>query len=219
VHPDNRPFLDWLLAEVAALPVDVRLGTTADPAALAGLSPDAVVVATGGRVAYPDLPGADGAHVLRLRDLDPDGDLRAVGPAVAVVGASLAGIQVAELLARSGRRVAVLDTGETVAPEIGWKRKTEHLLRLDRLGVTLHTEVALHEVVAEGLVFTPAEGARRTHPADTVVLAGVVSPDPVLHDDVVAGLPGVRVVAVGDSAGPGLIQKAVEDGARAGATL
>nr|WP_292678358.1 FAD-dependent oxidoreductase [Nocardioides sp.] len=220
VHPDNRPFLEWLLAEVAALPIEVRLGVAADRALVAALSPDAVVVASGGRVTYPDLPGEDLPHVLRLHDLPlsgPGTGLEAVGARVAVVGGGLAAIQLAETLAVSGRRVAVFETGDTVAPEIGWKRKTEHLLRLDRLGVTLHTEVVVDEVVTEGLHFTPAEGRRRTHPADTVVLAGTVHAAPSLYDEVVAGLPDVEVVAVGDCARPGLVQKAVEDGARAGA--
>lgn len=223
VHPENQPFLEWLVAEVAAERVDVRLGVTADAATVAGLSPDAVVVADGGRVAHLDLPGSGHPHVVRLRDLalgeGPDSGLDAAGPRVAVVGGGLAGIQLAEVLARAGRRVAVFESGETVAPEIGWKRKSEHLLRLDRLAVTLHTEVALHELTPEGLVFTPAGGHRRTHPADTVVLTGVVEPDPALLDALVDGLPGVEVLAVGDCAGPGLIQKAVEDGARAGAKL
>ncbi|GAB3262459.1 oxidoreductase [Nocardioides dilutus] len=225
VHPENRPFLDWLVAEVAGLPVDVRLNAPVDAAALAELSPDAVVVAAGGRVVHPELPGADLPHVLRLRDLDLDlgsdlgSELGSVGPRVAVVGGGLAGIQLAEVLAARGRQVAVFETGDTVAPEIGWKRKTEHLLRLDRLGVTLHTEVTLQEVVSDGLAFTPAEGTRRTHQADTVLLVGVVEKDSSLHDDLVARLPGVEVVPVGDGAGPGLIQKAVEDGARAGTVL
>jgi 2,4-dienoyl-CoA reductase (NADPH2) len=219
VHPENRSFLDWLLAELALLPIDVRLGFSADAGLIAGLSPDAVVVAVGGRLAYPELPGADLAHVVRLPDLDLGSDLGSVGPRVAIVGGGLGAIQLAEMLAARGRRVAVFETGETVAPEIGWKRKTEHLLRLDRLGVTLHTEVRLDEMTAEGLAFTPADGARRTHPADTVLLAGAVEADLSWRDELVAALPGVEVVAVGDCAGPGLIQKAVEDGARAGAAL
>ena len=220
VHPENRSFLDWLVAELAELPVDVRTGVTADADLVAALSPGAVVVAGGGRVTYPGLPGTDLPHVLRLRDLaldpGPGPGLDPVGPRVAVVGGSLAGIQLAETLATAGRRVAVFETGETVAAEIGWKRKSEHLLRLDRLGVTIHTEVTLDEVVAAGLVFTPADGTARTHPADTVVLTGTIEPDPLLHDELVAALPGVEVLAIGDCAGPGLIQKAVEDGARAG---
>jgi len=113
----------------------------------------------------------------------------------------------------------VFETGDTVAPEIGWKRKGEHLLRLDRLAVTIHTEVVLDEIVPEGLAFTPVDGARRVFAADSVVLAGTLEPDLALHDALVDRLPGADVVAVGDCTGLGLIQKAVEDGARAGANL
>ena len=115
--------------------------------------------------------------------------------------------------------MAVFEPGETVAPEIGWKRKGEHLMRLDRLGVTLHTEVVVDAVVPEGLAFTPLDGTVRVHPADTVLLAGALEADLTLHDLLVARLPDVELVAVGDCTGLGLVQKAVEDGARAGANL
>jgi 2,4-dienoyl-CoA reductase (NADPH2) len=236
VHAENEPFLHWLRAEVAEARVDVRLGVTATPEVVATLGPDAVVVATGGRLATPDLPGAGLPHVQRgehLRNLAgrggrlvTPGRVRAltrrwmpVGRRVAVVGGDLAAIELAEFLAERGRRVAVFEAGETVAPEIGWKRKGEHLLRLDRLGVTLHTEATVEEVVPEGLAFTPLDGSRRVHAADTVVLAGTLEPDLALHDALVARLPHVEVVAVGDCTGLGLVQKAVEDGARAAVNI
>ena len=236
VHAENEPFLDWLRAEVTAEGVDVRLGVTATPDVVAALAPDAVVVATGGRLATPDVPGAHLPHVQRgeqLRALAGRGGrlvtparIRSltrrwmpVGDRVAIVGGDLVAVELAEFLAERGRRVAVFETGDTVAPEIGWKRKGEHLLRLDRLAVTIHTEVVLDEIVPEGLAFTPVDGARRVFAADSVVLAGTLEPDLALHDALVDRLPGADVVAVGDCTGLGLIQKAVEDGARAGANL
>jgi 2,4-dienoyl-CoA reductase (NADPH2) len=219
VHPANEPFLAWLRAEVSQLPVDVRLGVVATSDLVTALAPDAVVVATGGRLVDPDLPGAELPHVLRGQDLKGPSDLTAVGPRVAVVGGTLAGIETAEWLAAHGRRVTVLEPGDTVAPEIGWKRKSEHLMRLDRLGVTLHTEVEGVEVVPGAVAFEPADGDRRLHRVDTVVVVGTVEADTTLRDELVERLPGVDVRAVGDCTGLGLIQKAVEDGARAGAIL
>jgi 2,4-dienoyl-CoA reductase (NADPH2) len=236
LHRENEPFLHWLRAEVSAAGVEVRVGVTATADLVAGLSPDAVVVATGGRLVTPDLPGAHLPHVRRGEDLRAlagrggrlvtPGRIRSltrrwmpVGRRVALVGGDLAAIELAEFLAERGRRVAVFEPGETVAPEIGWKRKGEHLLRLDRLAVTIHTEVSVDAVVADGLAFTPPGGERRVFEADTVVLAGALEPDLALHDSIVARLPGIEVVAVGDCTGLGLVQKAVEDGARAGANL
>ena len=115
--------------------------------------------------------------------------------------------------------MAVFEAGETVAPEIGWKRKSEHLMRLDRLGVTLHTEVHRRGDPARRRRVRPGGRHPPGPPADTVVLAGTVEPDPSLCDELTARLPDLEVRAVGDCTGLGLIQKAVLDGARAGAVL
>ncbi len=212
VHPANASFLAHLLAEVAASDAEIRLGQMATAESLAALSPDAIVVATGGRLVEPEVPGREHAHGL----LEVVRDDVVLARRVAIVGGSLASIQLAEHLAGRGHVVTVLEAGETVAPEIGWKRKTEHLDVLDRLGVTVHTEVLVEGLVAEGVRFTPAGGPSRLHAADSIVVVGTVQPDLALHAEIVAAAPGVPVTAVGDCAEPGLIQKAVLDGARAG---
>jgi 2,4-dienoyl-CoA reductase (NADPH2) len=63
VHPSNGPFLDFLLGEVRRLGVEVHLRTPLDADAIERLAPDAVVVATGGRVVAPRIPGDDLPHV------------------------------------------------------------------------------------------------------------------------------------------------------------
>ncbi|MAE93201.1 MAG: NADH oxidase, partial [Deltaproteobacteria bacterium] len=87
VHADNEPFLDYLLAEVERLDVEVHLGSTLTPEAIVALGADAVIVATGGRVVTPQLPGSGLPHVLTgplLRELlagrvpaEAEGKLRA----------------------------------------------------------------------------------------------------------------------------------------------
>lgn len=233
VHPENEPFLDWLRAEVARAGVDVRLGTTATPDTVAALAPDAVVVATGARIEVPDLPGAHLPHVRRgveLRErlgalpLVRPGLVRTasrvwlpLGRRVAIVGGDLVAVELAELLARRGRRVTVLEAGPELAPEVGGKRRTEHMDRLDRLVVTAHVGAAVERITPDGLVFRPANGSSTRHlRADTVVLAGEARPDLDLHAAVAARLPGVEVTAVGDCTGLALIRGAVEAGARAG---
>jgi 2,4-dienoyl-CoA reductase (NADPH2) len=91
--------------------------------------------------------------------------------------------------------------------------------RLDRLGVTVHVEAPVERIVADGLVFTPAGGAPRRLAADSVVLAGELQPDLVLHDALVERLPRADVTAIGDCTGLGLIRKATEDAARVAAAL
>jgi 2,4-dienoyl-CoA reductase (NADPH2) len=128
-------------------------------------------------------------------------------------------LELAEFLARRGRFVSILEAGKDIAPEVGNKRKTEHMDRLDRLGVTVHVRAAVERITADTVVFTPAGGTTRTLAADSVVLAGTVEPDTALFDTLLAELPGTEVHAAGDCSGLGLIRKATEDGARAACAI
>ncbi|PWN04182.1 NADH oxidase [Nocardioides silvaticus] len=211
VHPENRPYLDWLLAEVDRSAVDVRTGTEATPEVVAGLAPDAVVVASGGEVVLPAVPGDDLPHV--SRGLDPD--RVPSGRRVVVVGGRLAALEYAEMLARAGRLVAMLEAGSEIAPEVGLKRRTEHFDRIDRLGITVHVGCVVERISSDGVRYVPARGTSRLLPADAVVLAGTVVPSPALADAIVARLAGVAVHTVGDAdLGPGLIRGATGGAAR-----
>jgi 2,4-dienoyl-CoA reductase (NADPH2) len=142
-----------------------------------------------------------------------------LGRRVAIVGGDLVAVELAEFLADRGRLVSILDAGSTIAPEVGWKRRTEHMHRLDRLGVTVHVAATVERIVADGLWFTPDGGASRHLRADSVLLAGAVEPDLHLYDDLVTALPGAQVTAIGDCTGLGLIRKATEDAVRVAAAL
>ncbi|CAN5266782.1 FAD-dependent oxidoreductase [soil metagenome] len=221
VHPENAPILTWLGEQVVgAATIDVRLGVVATVDSVAALDPHVVIVATGGRLASPTVAGADLPHVVDAATWRAhlSGSLEITGR-VAVLGATMAALELAETLAAAGCQVAVFEGGDTVAPEFGWKRKSEHLDRLDRLRVTLHTGANVEQIVPEGLVLTPYGGTSRTHRADTVVIAGTVAPGLDLYDALVAGLPGIPVTAAGDCTGLRLIQGATEDGARAACSI
>lgn len=257
VHPENEPLLDFLLADVRRAGVDVRLHSALDAEAVAKLAPDVVIVATGGRIETPEIPGADSAHVLQgpalrealagrppggvpgagsglplwqrmglrvfggrlARHVTPERVRRftrrwmPLGQRVAIVGGDLAAIELAEFLAERDRRVCVLEFGPEIAPEVGPKRRTEHMERLDRLAVPVHTNVNVARIERGAVVL---EGERRIA-ADTVILAGELRADTTLAD----ALQGTasEVVAVGDCTGLGLIVKAIEEGARAGASI
>lgn len=255
-HPENEPFLDYLRGEIRESAVRVRLGHAASAVDVAGLEPDAVIVATGGRIAVPAIPGDHLPLVRRGVDLRQllagqagdhqplrhrlgarlvagagqrlvrPGLVRAatkvwmpLGRRVAIVGGDLVAVELAEFLAARGRLVSILEAGATIAPEVGWKRRTEHMHRLDRLGVTVHVASPVARIAPDGVWFEPAGGARRHLPVDTVVLAGTLEPDLTLYDELKARLPRTQVSAIGDCTGLGLIRKATEDAARVAAAL
>lgn len=237
LHPQNQPFLTYLRGEVARSSAKVVLNHPVSVDDVAGLDPDGVIVATGGTVVVPDVPGADLPHVrtgpglremfsgrrqLLVRPKLMRVATRAwmpVGKRVAIVGGDLVALELAEFLAGRGRRVSVLEAGKDIAPEVGNKRKTEHFDRLDRLGVTVHVRAVVEQITAETVEFTSAGGTRCALPADSVVLAGTLQADTGLFDALVAAMPAAEVHAAGDCTGLGLIRKATEDGARAACAI
>ena len=113
----------------------------------------------------------------------------------------------------------MLEPGEAIAPELGNKRKTEHMDRLDRLSVTVHVRVAVDRDRARRRRLHPVGGTSRQLAADSVVIAGTLEPNTELYEKVVAALPNINVSAAGDCTGLGLIRKATEDGARVACTI
>lgn len=256
LHPENQPFLEYLRNEIKLSPAKVVVDHDVSVDDVLKAAPDAVVVATGGHVAVPAIPGGDLPHVHTgpgLRELlgghaqsgDPAWQRlgasllggwrqRLVRPAavrlasrawmplgrrVAVIGGDLVALELAEFLASRGRLVSILEAGKDIAPEVGNKRKTEHMDRLDRLGVTVHVRATPQRITPRAVVFTPAGGTTRELAADSVVLAGTVHPDTGLFDALVAAMPRAQVHAAGDCTGLGLIRKATEEGARAACAI
>lgn len=256
LHPENQPFLQYLRDEIRHSTAEVHTGQAVSAGDVVAAAPDAVVVATGGHVAVPTIPGADLPHVYTgpgLRELlgghaesgDPAWQrfgaaalsgwrqrlirptvvrlaTRAwmpIGRRVAIIGGDLVSLELAEFLAGRGRLVSILEGGKDIAPEIGNKRKTEHMDRLDRLGVTVHVRAEVERITRGAVIFTPTGGTSRELTADSVVIAGTVEPDTGLFDDLVTALPESTVYAAGDCSGLGLIRKATEDGARAACAI
>lgn len=256
LHPENQPFLRYLCDELRVSAATVHAGHAVSADDVVASAPDAVIVATGGRVVVPSVPGAERAGVLTgpgLREL-LGGRARSGAPAwqrlgaaalsgrrqrllrpaairfasrawmplgrrVVIVGGDLVALELAEFLAARGRLVAILEAGKDIAPEVGNKRKTEHMDRLDRLGVTVHVRAVTERITADAVEFTPAGATTRRLAADSVVLAGTVEPDTTLFDALVDALPDAEVHAAGDCTGLGLIRKATEEGARAACAI
>ena len=235
VHPENEPFLDFLRGEITRTGVEVRLGQALDADAVAQLAPDAVVIATGGRVSTPKIPGDDQRHVVsgtwlrerlggRLGRLVTPQRIRLasrlwmpLGRRIAIVGADLAAIELAEFLAERGRRVAVIETRDEIAPEVGPKRRAEQMQRLDRCGIPVNTGVEIERIERKGIRLRRARGASALVPADSIILAGSLEPDTSLFDALRGRVPELH--AVGDCTGLGLIQKATAEAARVACAL
>jgi 2,4-dienoyl-CoA reductase (NADPH2) len=132
-----------------------------------------------------------------------------VGERVAIVGGNLIGVELAEHLARLGRRVSVLDPGRRFAMPAGKKRRGDHSGRMDAAGVSVNTRVEVKAIVDEGVVIAAAGGPERVVAADSVIVVG----QPVADEGAAEPFASVApdVYSVGDAGGFGLSQKAVRE--------
>ena len=238
LQPENETFLRYLRAEIGRSHVKVELGQALSASDVVALQPDAVVVANGGQVVLPTIPGDDLPHVQTgqaLRERFDGWRKRLVRPRavrmtskawmpmghrVVIVGADLVALELAEFLAARGRLVSVMEPGKAIAPELGGnKRKTEHMDRLDRLGVTVHVRAAV-----ESIVPTASSSPRSAERAASWPRTASSSPEPWSRTPNCTRswsppCPNINVSAAGDCTGLGLIRKATEDGARAACTI
>lgn len=233
VHSDNEYFLDFLKAEMRRLPITVQLGVTATVSDVMALAPDAVIVATGAKVTTPEIPGRHLPHVrsgaqlraaleslpLWLHGLVIPGLLRTLskawlplGKQVAIIGADLVAVELAEFLAHRGRRVHLLEPGSKIAPEVGKKRRAEHMDRLDALRVTVNTRVEIVRIETGGVLIR-SHTTERLIPSDSVIIAGAPVADTTLLDQLAT--TRLPVQGIGDCTGLGLIAGATRDAADA----
>ena len=120
-----RWYADWLRGQIAKLRVEVRLGSA--PAAPELTAYDAVILATGGRVTRPAIPGIDAGFVVTFEDVlrcglpkcefHPAGrcEPAATGPEVLVWGDHFGAADAAEKLAADGKQVHIVTANSEFA--------------------------------------------------------------------------------------------------------
>jgi 2,4-dienoyl-CoA reductase (NADPH2) len=139
-----------------------------------------------------------------------------VGKVVVVIGSDLVAIELAEFLAQRGRKVHVVDSATKIIPEVGKKRRHEHMDRLDHLRITVNTAVGIRRIES-GAVIISVNGAEHTIPCDSVVVCGEPVAETTLANDL--KVAGMAVQSIGDCTGLGLIVKATRTAAEAVAEI
>jgi len=234
-----RWYADWLRRQTAKLKVEVRYHATPGVDELKQF--DAVVLATGGRVARPEVPGIDlplvctFEDVLRCRtencEYFPQGKTPPVecGPTVLVWGDHFAAADTAEKLGVDGRKVYLVTQNREFAQ---WMEPCHRDVMLKRFAggngeglqsktfaqpVTVIPNSTIVEIRPNGEVTLLDHQFRKsTLAVDNVVLASV-EPDDGLYGELLAA--GKTVIKIGDRERVRNLRAAVKEGANAGLTL
>jgi NADPH-dependent glutamate synthase beta subunit-like oxidoreductase len=234
-----RWLADWQRYQMKKLGVEIRYRTSPG---VEDLRPyDAVIVATGGRVTRPDIPGIDLPLVCAFADVLRcdratcehffEGKLAAIdcGQTVLIWGDHFGAADAVERLAGRGQRVIVVTENREFAT---WMEPCHRDVMFKRFagsnGEGLHSQTFQHPVTVipdTTVIAVEAGGAvtlldnrfqKRTLQVDNLVLAAVEPNDSLYQELLDAGLTAIKI---GDARRVRNLRAAVTEGANAGLTL
>jgi len=187
--------------------VEIRLNTNVTPEYIASEKPDALILAVGSMPFVPALPGIDGDNVVIVNDYYLKKDK--VGETVAVLGGGLAGCECAVHLGMEGRKVYLVEMGDTLAPDCNIRNRPILMKNVNQYAKVHKCHTGL-EITAEGLVCKDSEGNEVLIKCDTVICAVGQRSNRTDVDILRRCAPFVR--EIGDCIRPANITKAIYEG-------
>jgi 2,4-dienoyl-CoA reductase (NADPH2) len=223
---DLPALVRYLKKQITRLGVNIRLGKEVNLFLIEEIKPDAVILATGGIPAVPEIPGINRSNFISsaelhrrlkfyLRFLGPR-TLRwltrfwmPLGKRVLIIGGAIQACELAEFLVKRGRRVTIVDTAEALGEGLVPERKNRLFWWFQKKGVTTMPGVEYAEITAQGLTVITREGKRQTIEADSIVPALPLAPDTGLLESLKGKVP--EIYAIGDCREPLLIPDVIAD--------
>jgi 2,4-dienoyl-CoA reductase-like NADH-dependent reductase (Old Yellow Enzyme family)/thioredoxin reductase len=228
--------IDWRMAECMRAGADFRFNTWAEADDVLALSPDVVIVATGGLPDSLPVPGAD----LAVTAWDIlSGDVRPGSQVLLYDDAGdHAAMQAAQALAEAGAQVEVVTRDRTFAPEVMGMNLAPYMAALQAKGAVFTVTWRLDAVARDGNRLRATLGsdygpARQDRHVDQVVINHGTQPNAEIyhalrprsanggavdHDRLVAGQPqamgGLRLFRVGDAVAARNIHAGIYDSLR-----
>jgi 2,4-dienoyl-CoA reductase (NADPH2) len=207
--------------------VRMKMGTEVTPALVEQAKPDVVILALGGTVVFPEIPGMDRRNVIILTKLDKL--LMLLGPKLAALGSHLwmpggkhivvmggehHGCEIAEFLVKRGRKVTIVHTGDKLAEGMTVDDQLRLFPWFEQKGVASYLGVKYEEVTEKGLVITTKEGQKMTIEADSVMPSLFLKQNLDMADKLKGKVPEVYTVGSCSKPEPDLMVDAIAAGAQ-----
>jgi len=191
--------VEYFLAELKRLGVEIRLNTIIDEALASELAPGVAVVASGANPKLPELAGLFDSGLELSTVFDVLSGETAPGARVVVLGSDQAAMVTADFLAQGPREVAVLG-GEHFAPELAPNDRTSLRQRLAKAGVRLYKRAFIREFLEGGLVIEHQNGRETLVGFRDVVIAEGFRPERRAAE--MFGRLGIETHLLGDAKSP-----------------
>jgi 2,4-dienoyl-CoA reductase-like NADH-dependent reductase (Old Yellow Enzyme family)/thioredoxin reductase len=212
---DIFPWIDYLVNEVKKARVEVGLSTDATAEIVTRKRPEAVIIATGGTPAIPDIPGIGKSNVVTAEDV-LSGKVK-VGQNVVIIGGGMVGCETGHYLAKQGKTVTITEILKRMANDMFFMTRRRLMDGLRSKKVTLLTSATCEEIKGGSVLVTTADGKKATIPADTVIIAAGYVANDRLYKALEDKVPDIH--CVGNSARPRRILEATSEGYQTGLAL
>jgi len=212
---DIFPWIDYLISQVEKTGVKTELSTEATAEIVAERKPDAVVIATGGIPAVPDISGIDKPNVVTAEDVLSN--KVKVGQSVVIIGGGMVGCETGHYLVEQGKTVTITEILKRMANDMFFMARRRLMDGLRSKKVTMLTSATCEEIKEGSVSVTTAESKRETITADTVIIAAGYIADDRLYKVLEGIIP--EVYSIGNSAKPRKILEANAEGYQTGLAL
>lgn len=198
-----KPYLERQL-EVTG--VNVHLGKEITKEDILAMKPDAVVCATGVNPTMINFEGSSN------RAINANDVLKGekTGKNVVVIGGGSIGCETAELLAKQGKKVAIIEMLDTLAGNTGKTAQTILLGHLKGNSIQMLTSCKVAKITSDKVYYLDKAGKENSVLADSVVLAVGNRPNTALYDSLKDEIG--EIYNIGDSNGGGIIPNATYEG-------
>lgn len=160
-------FKNYLIAQIEKSDVMVRFNTQATTELLRAGGYDRIIAAVGAEPLIPPIPGIESTVFATA----VYGAEEALGKEVVVIGGGQVGCETALHLARTGKKVTILEMQAELAPDASKTHRDDILAVMEEEpGLTAITEAKCTEVTSAGVVYE-ANGITLQLSADQVILA------------------------------------------------
>jgi len=149
--------IDWRMAQCAARDVVFHFNTYAEADDVTALNPDVVIIATGG-LPHTEVCAIGNAHVVSSWDIIA-GDVKP-GTRVLVYddAGDHAGLQAAELIAKTGAHVEIMTPDRSFAPDVMAMNLVPYMRSLQSMDTRFTVTYRLRDVVKSGNMLTAVIG-------------------------------------------------------------
>ncbi len=212
---DIFPWINYLVNQVDKAGVAVKLNTDATAEIVIKGNPDAVVIATGGIPAMPEISGIDKSNVVTAQDV-LSGKAKA-RQNVVIIGGGMVGCETGRYLAEQGKKVTIIEVLGRMASDMFPMVIRRLMDGLRSKKVTLLASTTCEEIKEDSVRVTTAEGKKETIPADTVIIAVGYKANERLYKALAGKVP--EIYCIGNSSKPRRILEAVNEGYRTGLAL